>query len=94
MITRAEKLLKQLGLDYEVLVEDEAFSIKPLDFLTEIRIVLVREDAEYSMFIWKNNIIQKECKFIEVSNITDVYSYLYKYDKNNLKNKKHGNIIR
>jgi hypothetical protein len=88
MITKAEKILKELNLDYKQIVKDTAWSISPLDFMCDIKIVLVDEDIEYSMFIWKHKFIQKECKFKEVGNITDVYSYLYNFDKNNLQTKK------
>jgi hypothetical protein len=40
------------------------------------------------MFIWKDKSIQKECEFNVVGNITDIYSYLYNFDKNNLQLKK------
>ena len=83
----AERLLKELGLDFKELTKDKAWKIKPLDFMSNIYIVLVDEDTEFSMFIWKNESIQKECKFKNVANITDVYSFLYNYDKQNLKNK-------
>lgn len=83
----AERLLKELGLNIKCLVKDKAWQIKPMDFMSNIYIMLVDEDIEFSMFIWKNDAPQKECKFKEVSNITDIYSYLYNYDKNNLKNK-------
>lgn len=86
-MTKAERLLKDLGLDYETLIKDNAWSISPLDFMSKIKIVLTIEYGKYHMFIWKNDTIQKECLFDEVSNITDVYSFLYNYDKNNLINK-------
>lgn len=92
MITKAEKILKELGLDYKPLIKDKAFVISPLDFMCNIKIVLVNEQPNgYSMFIWKDwdvQAIQKECKFDEPGNITDIYSYLYNYDKNNLATKK------
>lgn len=92
-MTKAERLLKQLGLDYEVLIEDEAFKISPLDFTTKVKIILVIGE-EYSMFIFKDEQIQKECKFKEYSSITSTYSYLYTYDKNNFKNKKKWQLMK
>jgi hypothetical protein len=94
MITKAEKILKELNLDYKQIVKDRAWSISPLDFMCDIKIVLVRKTSElitkpeYSMFIWKDKSIQKECEFNVVGNITDIYSYLYNFDKNNLQLKK------
>lgn len=85
-MTRAEEILKQLELDYEAIIKDGAWKIKPKDFLSDIYIMLVIGDDNYSMFIWKDETILHECKFKEVSNITDVYSFLYNYDLNNLKN--------
>lgn len=90
-MTKAEEILKQLNLDYETLVKNGAWKISPLDFLSKIKIILVIGDDYYSMFIWKNNMIQHECKFKEVSNITDIYSFLYNYDNQNLKNKQNVN---
>lgn len=86
-MTKAEEILKQLDLDYQAIVKNGAWMIRPLDFMSEIKIMLVIGDCSYSMFIWKDKVIQKECKFKEVGNITDIYSFLYNYDKNNLKNK-------
>lgn len=88
-MTNAERLLKELGLDIKELVPDKAWKIKPMDFMSEIYILLVDEEIEFSMFIWKNDSIQKECRFKEYANITGVYSFLYNYDKNNLKNYRH-----
>ena len=90
-ITKAEQMLKDLELDYQELVKDNAWSITPLDFLSKIKIVLVREEPQlYCMFIWKNETIVIEQKFKHPASITDVYSFLYSYDLNNFKNKKHG----
>jgi hypothetical protein len=83
----SERILKELGLDIKCLVKDKAYEITPLDFLSKIKIVLVDEEIEFCMFIWKDGAIQKECRFTQVGNITDLYSYLYNYDSKNFKNK-------
>jgi hypothetical protein len=88
-MTKAQEILKELDLDFEVIMKDEAFKITPMDFLSKIKIILVIEHTHlYHMFIWRDGAIQKECTFNEVGNITDVYSFLYNYDKKNLNNKK------
>ena len=82
---RSQEILNQLDLDYKVLVRDSSYMISPMDFLCDIKIILIDNTDSFTMFIWKDNEIQKECVFKEVGNITDIYSYLYNYDKNNLK---------
>lgn len=89
---RSQEILNQLELDYVVLEKDSAFQINPMDFLCDIKIILIDNGFEYIMFIWKNGNIQKEETFKEAGNITDVYSYLYNYDKKNLKDKKNGKM--
>ncbi len=84
---KAEKLLKNLDLRYKVLVPDVGFEISPMDFMCDIKIILIVLDVKkYKMFIWKNKRIQENQEFTEYGNITDIYSYLYNFDKNNLIN--------
>jgi len=98
-MTKAEEILKQLDLDYETVDKDESWIITPKDFLSEIKIVLIvdlSKSVPYTMFIWKDDSVQKECKFNLAGNITDIYSFLYNYDFKNFKNKtklQHGNMM-
>ena len=92
-MTKAERLIKDLELDYKTIIEDAAFEIKPKDFLCKLKIVYIKGDENHIMLLWdgKNNKIVKRCEFDQVGNITDVYSYLYRYYLNNL-NEKNGTI--
>lgn len=86
-MTRAEEIIKQLDLNFDTLVKDVAWNLKPKDFLCKASILLIDCGDKYQMLLMKNDDIITEIEFIEVGNITNNYSYLYNYDKNNLKTK-------
>ena len=87
-MTDSERIMKALELDFEELVKDSSWQITPKDFLCNIKIILIENPNEFEMFIWNldTEAVGKSVKFSYAAEITGEYSFLYNFNKKNLKN--------
>jgi len=79
--------LKSLGLNYEKLDGNTSFQISPMEFDCDFKIILIDQPIGYEMFIWHlpTETIKMEVKFNFTGGISNNYSFLIAFYKNNLR---------
>lgn len=90
VMTEAEKALKDLSLNYTMLIRGRSYLIKPKNLLFEdIELVLIKqEEDKYELSWWRQNYFARTIKFTKTLNILNAYNSLYQYSLRTLTNER------